>query len=444
MLRRFGRTALWLFAFVALVVVAYLVLLIPRYEKYRKTDVSISLDLPSLAAFAYPTAYSVGDSVRLFVHADRPYTARVYRVGSVGYKEVAGFVGEARQQDALFNLKSGHDWGLTHSLPTTAWEPGFYLIHLVQENSEVVSVPVVVRARGGNRVLVVAPTNTWQAYNGYGGKSNYRDRVTPPDMRALFEVLERVSPGLVPYTYLPTQRPLAHPFSWVPIDSLASLANDKVASDLYLINYLESIDVEYGVISDAEFARSADTLQPKLVLFNNHSEYWSYEGMGRLKALLATGTNVAFLSGNNMYREVEVTNHGALIVMEKTLPRATIEPLLGTFYSQSGYQTYGSFRVMESDHWVFKGTNLADGDTFGNNIISGLETDKLGPYSEGFSLLAIGDNEGGPAHMVIKEYPNGNFLFNSSSISSVRALRSDTSWRRIVQNLVERATTGEP
>ena len=437
MLRRITR---WLFL-LFLLALAYLVLLIPRYEKYRKSNVSFSVELPPLAAFVYPMAYSVGDSVRLFVHADRPYAATVYRVGNGAYEEVGTFTGEARQQDARYALKTGHDWKLTHSLPTTAWQPGFYFIQLIQEDSEPVSVPVVVRARGGNRVLVVAPTNTWQAYNEYGGKSNYRDRVTPPDMRALFEVLERVSPGLVPYTYLPVLRPLAYPSARIRVDRLSPLLHDKVASDLYLINYLEAIDAEYGVISDAEFARSADTLQPDLIVFNNHSEYWSYEGMGRLKAWLAAGTNVAFLSGNNMYREVEVTDGGALIVMEQILPRTAIEPLLGTFYSQSGYQTYGSFRVVEADHWVFQGTGLSHGDRFGGNVISGVETDKLGPYSEGFTLLAVGDNVSGPAHMVIKEYPDGNFLFNSSSVSSVRALRSDTSWGRVVRNLVERANS---
>ena len=109
MLRRVGRVALCVVIFITMLVVAYLVLLVPRYEKYRKADVSYSLDLPPLAAFAYPTAYSVGDSVQLFIHAGRSYTATVYLVGSMEFEEVAGFAGEARQQDTLYNLKLGHD-----------------------------------------------------------------------------------------------------------------------------------------------------------------------------------------------------------------------------------------------------------------------------------------------------------------------------------------------
>ena len=143
-----------------------------------------------------------------------------------------------------------------------------------------------------------------------------------------------------------------------------------------------------------------------------------------------------------MYREVEVTDHGSLIVLEQQTDRSAIEPLLGTYYSESGYQTYGSFRVTEADHWVFDSTGLKTGDTFGAGVISGLETDKLGPYSEGFTLLAVGTNAAGPARMVMKEFPRGNFLFNTSSISSVRAIPRDTAWRRVIRNLIDQALSG--
>ena len=125
--------------------------------------------------------------------------------------------------------------------------------------------------------------------------------------------------------------------------------------------------------------------------------------------------------------------------MEQLLPRPAAESIQGTFYSGSGYQTFGSFSVRQADHWVFGGTGLMDGDTFGGGLISGIETDKLGPYSEGFTLLATGTNASGPAHMVIKEFPDGNFLFNASSVSSVRAIPSDTSWRRIIRNLIDKS-----
>ena len=70
-----------------------------------------------------------------------------------------------------------------------------------------------------------------------------------------------------------------------PINSLLLLTNGKVASDLYLIDYLEARGVEYGMISDTELATLADTLPPDLLLFNNYSEYWSYGGIGGVTSI---------------------------------------------------------------------------------------------------------------------------------------------------------------
>jgi hypothetical protein len=434
------RIVLWIGT---LLVVIYLLFLIPRYEKYRKSNVSFDIDLPPLTAYAWPHAYTAGDSIRLFVHAEHSYLGTIYRVGDGGFIPVDSLVGHAVTQDEAYALKSGHNWRITHSISTTNWKPGFYIVALTLDgnSAQKFSVPVLVRSKEGNRILVVAPTNTWQAYNEYGGKSNYGDEVTPKDLSTIFSFLERVSPGLVPYTYLPTKRPFDHPFSTAPLDDSLALQNGKITSDLYLIQYLEELGVDYGIISDTDLEKLVTPGKTELVIFNNHSEYWSYGGMGSVKNLLAVGVDIAFLSGNNMYREIEALADGALIVLEQQLPRVAAEPILGTFYSESGYQTLGSFRVIKENHWIFDGTGLAVGDTFGGGIISGVETDKLGPYSEGFTLLAIGDNTSGPAHMVIKEMPAGNFIFNSSSLSSVRAIRTDTAWRRMIANILESSSS---
>ena len=426
---------------VALVVV-YLLLLVPRYEKYRKSRVDFTIDLPPLTAYAWPHAYAIGDSIELFVHAEGDYQATVLRAGDGKFLPVDSFTGQPIVQDGKYELQSGHSWKVTHRIPTAGWEPGYYSItlRLNAEDAQEYSVPILLRSATGNQVLVVAPTNTWQAYNTYGGLSNYEDRVTPKDLSLLFSLLKRASPGLVPYTYLPVHRPFAHPFATAsPAKEDVSLMNGKISSDLYLIGYLERLGIDYGVISDRAFENGVGLDNGSLIIFNNHSEYWSYAGIGMLKQHLNDGQSVAFLSGNNMYREVEAVTDKSLIVMEQLLPRLAAEPILGTFYSGSGYQTYGSFTVSWANSWVFNGTGLTNGDTFGSEVISGLETDKLGPYSEGFTLLATGTNASGPAHMVIKEFPGGNFLFNASSVSSVRAIPSDTSWRRMIHNLIDKS-----
>ena len=201
----------WAFVAIALLGVVYLLLLIPRYEKYHRSNVSVNLTLPPLTGYASPTAYHVGDLVQLFVHAEEDYTGEVYRVGQGTFTKVYTFSAAACPQEGRYRIKSGHDWSVTHTLPTAGWSPSFYLIRLLSNNGgEAFSVPLLLRAASGNEVLVVAPTNTWQKYNVYGGKSNYRDEVTPSDLTALFKVLERISPPLGT-VQLPAHPPAPHP-----------------------------------------------------------------------------------------------------------------------------------------------------------------------------------------------------------------------------------------
>ena len=164
------------------------------------------------------------------MHAEEGYAGRVYRVGDGNFQLVDTFTGERNRQSTEYDLKYGHDWTISHILPTAGWDGGLYIVQLSSrdDNSVTYSVPVMLRERGGEELLVVAPTNTWQAYNAYGGKSSYQDEVTPRDMRALFDLLEKASPGLVPNHYLPARRPLAHPFSFAPLTDSIPFLNGKV------------------------------------------------------------------------------------------------------------------------------------------------------------------------------------------------------------------------
>ena len=202
---------------------------------------------------------------------------------------------------------------------------------------------------------------------------------------------------------------------------------------------MEKVGIDYDVISDTDFEKAIGLNNAKLIIFHNHSEYWSYEGIGVLKQMIDKGVSILFLSGNNMYREVEVVENDALVVMDQKTPRSAVEEIVGTYYSESGYNLpCSSFRVIDEKHWIFEDTNLKIGDRFGGDLVSCIETDKLGPYSKGFKLLAIGNNNSGPAHFVIKEYENGNFIVNTSSVSSTRALATDKVWSHIVLNIISK------
>ena len=84
--------------------------------------------------------------------------------------------------------------------------------------------------------------------------------------------------------------------------------------------------------------------------------------------------------------------------------------LLGVVFSETGIMTGAPYRVLNADHWAFDGTNLKDGDLFGESSLhmrcpggaSGHETDKVSPSSpENVVRLAKGTNiDDGGAELV--------------------------------------------
>ena len=140
-----------------------------------------------------------------------------------------------------------------------------------------------------------------------------------------------------------------------------------------------------------------------------------------------------------MYREVIQTPFHGLQVENQFIDPSLIEPLIGTFYSEAGYNTYASYRILQPDHWIFENVITVSNDEFGGDLASGSEMDKLGPNSTDFLLLAQGNNAFGGAQMVIKEDSlRKNYIFNASSESFVRGINSNPDLDQLVLNLVHR------
>src|SRR5207248_1194701 len=76
-------------------------------------------------------------------------------------------------QDSAFKYGCGWHESARLTIPDT-WRPGIYFSEYPESNS-VYSTMFLVRSRVSHagRVLVDVPINTWEAYNGFGGKSLY-------------------------------------------------------------------------------------------------------------------------------------------------------------------------------------------------------------------------------------------------------------------------------
>lgn len=121
--------------------------------------------------------------------------------------------------------------------------------------------------------------------------------------------------------------------------------------------------------------------------------------------------------------------------------------LIGVAFTNSGVMTSAPYRVNRSDHWVFNGTGLKNGDLFGRESLhervpggaSGHETDKIASNSpNNINHLAKGANfNGGGADMVLFSLGGGR-VFSTGSITWVSSLFPSKEVSIITRNVLER------
>ncbi len=227
------------------------------------------------------------------------------------------------------------------------------------------------------KILLQLTTNTYNAYSNWGGYSLYafNGRFGAQGRRVSFD------------------RPVHTQFPrWEqPFVQWAERAGYKL---------------DYAVNSDLEL-RPELLKHYRLILSVGHDEYWSAPMRDHLEEFIAGGGNVAFFSGNTCCWQVRSEDHGRALVCWKQsfqddpLFGSGDHRLLSTLWSHhlvgrpenrltgvgflwGGYRkSHGQFMnekaeyiVHRPEHWLFAGTDLTRGATFGaKDSIVGYECD---------------------------------------------------------------------
>jgi hypothetical protein len=340
-------------------------------------------------------SYDPGEEVRLHVSTSAArYLIEIAREGAKRelVRKVTGLEGAERAVPADASSR-GCGWPVSYRfvIPAT-WKSGYYSVTLRNEEppgpegKKVQAGPasseaffVVRSATSGKdaRILLQLATNTYNAYNNWGGYSLYayngRDKVQ--GRRVSFD------------------RPPASQFrNW----------------ELPFIAWAEAngYSLDYAVNSDLEFHPEL-LARHRLVLSVGHDEYWSAPMRDHLEDFIAKGGNVAFFSGNTCCWQVRSEEQGRALVCWKQafaddpVYKSDDHRLLSTLWSHhrvkrpenrltgvgflfGGYHIShgqfmegpGSFTVHRPEHWLFAGTGLKEGDAFGGkDTIVGYECD---------------------------------------------------------------------
>lgn len=406
--------------------------------------------LPDPVAYTDVPSFRCDQEIVLRIHSSEPVGVVFNRCGATGFVVVHTMEAGASLQSRSMSHWTGFDWKASAVLPPNTLVGGLYRIDVTHQKdpSRRWGMLLIVKPAATQPIVVVASTNTWNAYNDFGGLSNYRDRVTPLPLKMVRQVMNYLSLRIrigdrhwLAAVPLPEPRPniTIHTDLFDNSGSASHLGRAEAA----LIRFLERENIVSTVISDRDFAYDLSTSETRLVVFNTHSEYWSEEMLGRLNEFIDRGISIVFLSGNNMYRKVQFLQ-AAISVIDQIMPPEQIVPFIGTYYDASGYGTFDAYRVVDARHWCFKGLAAQEGSEFGagnanRRGASGLETDKIRAGGHGFRTAAVGKNCEGPAFMVCRDFPNGGFVFTVGSVSFTSCLDDDQVIQGLVRNLVRRA-----
>jgi N,N-dimethylformamidase beta subunit-like, C-terminal len=303
------------------------------------------------------------------------------------------------------------------------WASGVYFARLTAADGRVGFAPVVIAPRrlGEHRVAVVEPTLTWQAYNlrddnGDGKGDSWYARWTVHTVRLDRPYLDRG----VPYHFRGYDLPFLHWLAWTGRQA----------------DYLSDADLD--AISDSHaLARAYD-----LIVFPGHHEYVTTHEYGVVRSYRDQGGNLAYLSANNFFWQV--IRRGRTI--ERTsqwrdldVPEAA---LIGTQYRANDDGEHRGpwvVRDLEAAPWLFAGTGLADGSTFGNGGIEIDETTAGSP--KGVHVIAEIPDLLGPgltAQMTYYETAAGAKVFAAGAFTLAGQAGRDPVVTQLLANLWDR------
>lgn len=300
---------------------------------------------------------------------------------------------------------SSLDGPTTLPVPIGPWASGVYFARLTAPDGRIGFAPFVVRPAqlGSTRVAVVIPTNTWQAYNfrdedGNGWGDTWYAKGAQSTVRLGRAFLRRGVP--------PQYRKY----------------------DLGFLRWLaqRGKQPDYLTETDLEVLDSGDTLARlyDLVVFGGHTEYVTPKEVDVVQRYRDLGGNLMFLSANNFFWQVRRSG-GVLRRVRRWRDLGRPESaLIGVQYRANDdgrMQRPYVVRGAEAAPWLFQGTGLATGATFGEELGGyGIEIDATTAASPpGTIVLAEIPDLYGPgftAQMTYYETPAGARVFAAGAI----------------------------
>ena len=438
-------------------------------------------------------SYAAGDSVRLHVSSTAPsFAIEITRDGGTETPVFSREDIRSRWQDTPDQCSvegCGWDASFAFEVPRE-WPSGAYRITLTAEARN--GAPIrchhlfILRPEPGRRpgrVLQVAATGTWTAYNTWGGSNHYQGITGPNrDMYAPTVSIERpfcrgfvVLPADAPRVPLEFQLPPATAPRYPHMEwAFANGYSRKYASsgwasyDSHFFRWAERTGYAIDLASQHELHFDPDILDGyDCVVFVGHDEYWTWEMRDAVDGYVERGGRAARFAGNFMW-QTRLEDEGRRQTCYKYRARAE-DPVyrqadtsrtstsweapeigrpgaltFGLNATQGLYVGWGGcaprgvrgFPVYRPEHWAFAGTGIYYGDLLGaESHAFGYEVDGLDYIIRG-GLPEPTETSGAPEGLQILALGMSSLKEESADIPADDQFLSGADAKFVAQTLV--------
>lgn len=446
----------------------------------------------SLYGYAWPKWIRSGEASEFRVHSVEAYKLELWRYGwQPEFVKALGWHDEHAPRAVMQITPDGDytqigvQWNKVgyansvHSQHVTAPETsGLYYFRASSASGKRFSFPwIVAPSKPTAPLAVLASTMTWNAYNSFGGRSNYihADGLPPtPTINARTELKRYSDAGFFTWNapnYPPLSFDRPEPFNHIDFEEQITdpiegrQACHLAPAEWRLAGWLDHHRIPFDYYAENQLDDGTlDLSQYRVLITAVHPEYWTRAMYDRVKEwVFQKGGRLVYLGGNGLNCEVTLDGEGRMTCWNERLTGLDVAGLgghesrmhmrheseanlLGIVFTPAGAMTGAPYQVLDASHWIFEGTGLKTGDRFGEKSLhrrcpggaSGHETDKVSPSSpRELTIVARGLNiDDGGADMIVYETPSGGAVFSVGSINYVASLPVDEAIDRITANVL--------
>lgn len=381
---------------------------------------------PQIEGYCSQNSYFAGDTLKIFASTDTvsEYSIDIYRMGYYagtggrlmksinplnGKKQIVPIAGKNNLIEC--------NWDMAYEMVIPGdWTSGVYLGKLItQKDSSQAYITFIVKDQRKADVMFQCSDLTWQAYNRW------------PYWHSMYDE------GQVPWANtngarISFDRPYSIYVNGLPMDfnPLTNGSGEFLIWEFPLAYWLEKegYDVTYTSNIDTH-ADPEGLLRAKAFLSVGHDEYWTPTMYENVKQARDRGVNLLFLNGNSIDGTVYLDSsfNGSPNRITARLPQRDFDNEQELMGASSYGVGYADFVCTQTNHWVYEGTGLKDGD-----IIEGLVGWEYHGYplkKDTSSLVVLGrsrikpnkfgDPEAANHAATLYQTPSGSFVFNAGT-----------------------------